>query len=841
MNKSYTLLVAVMVVCSPYVIAQNIVRLKGDKLPIVCYADHIDHPLTYIGLPGDLQRLTASGARVKTASIEVEYFDFTPEAQAAFDYAVNIWAGLITSPVKIRIAAGWTSLQTGVLGAAGPSFWASNFKGAPAFNVYYPGALAEKLAGAELNNADEYDIVAQFNSSANWYFQTSGNPANGQYDFITVVLHELTHGLGFTGTFDILNGQGFYGDYTQGIPFPYDLALQNGAAQNLYREFDSPSSAMATQLTSNDLYFNSPVNGSAIKLYAPTNFRDGTSIAHLDNATYPQGTTNSLMRSSINMQEVNHDPGPVARNMMTDLGWVITYINHDHLQDRNNITDPIEIKALIKADDVPGYGFDADHVLLVYYTASDATPVEVSMLPTGNADEFSVTLPAPGAPETYYYLIKGTDVYGRVFMSPGKYYSPTEGLAQKGPVDAYYSFKLGPDEEAPVITHTPPPYVAYMDEELVIEADIKESSAPAEVKIEYLYNQGAMQVINAVFVSAEQDLFTGETVYKYKGIIPLQSEQMLQNDKISYRILAKDSSPGEYSAVSPAQDYYRIPVEGLAPSQESYVNNFNSSTDDFISNDFTISGWTGFLSPAMHSAHPYLAAGNSNKSNYITQLRIPIIVKETDAFISFDEVVLVEPGKAGAVFGDPDFYDYVIVEASKDKGGHWTALKDGYNSRDYQPWLTRYNNTVSNVGDQSLYRSRTIDLSDKFTAGDEIVIRFRLYSDANLTGWGWAIDNLNIQGPVSGNGLNISPILTVYPNPTITDEVTIDFEVKEAFPVTLNVLNAQGRLLLENTFTVEAQNKISHQLNVSGWSDGIYFVRLSVNGRNVLRKFMINR
>ena len=51
--------------------------------------------------------------------------------------------------------------------------------------------------------------------------------------------------------------------------------------------------------------------------------------------------------------------------------------------------------------------------------------------------------------------------------------------------------------------------------------------------------------------------------------------------------------------------------------------------------------------------------------------------------ISYNELVLVEPGETGSLFGSSGFYDYVILEASKDFGKTWFNLIDGYDSRLY--------------------------------------------------------------------------------------------------------------------------------------------------------------
>jgi hypothetical protein len=42
-------------------------------------------------------------------------------------------------------------------------------------------------------------ILAQFNSDVPWYFGVDGAVPQDQYDFATVMLHEMHHGLGFSG------------------------------------------------------------------------------------------------------------------------------------------------------------------------------------------------------------------------------------------------------------------------------------------------------------------------------------------------------------------------------------------------------------------------------------------------------------------------------------------------------------------------------------------------------------------------------------------------------------------------------------------------------------------
>jgi len=171
-----------------------------------------------------------SNFKTTAANIEIVYngFDGIPEAKDAFQYAVDIWSALIESPVTIRIEANYETLGTGVLGSATTTQIIRNFDNTPQFGVWYPIALAEKIARREINSSNAFDIETNFNSQASWYFDTD-NPAaidsTGLFDFASVVLHELTHGLGFSSFVDIENNEGSIG--FAGFPMCYTTSLKH--------------------------------------------------------------------------------------------------------------------------------------------------------------------------------------------------------------------------------------------------------------------------------------------------------------------------------------------------------------------------------------------------------------------------------------------------------------------------------------------------------------------------------------------------------------------------------------------------------------------------------------
>lgn len=123
------------------------------------------------------------------------------QRQIAFAHAAEIWAQSIDSNVDIWVVAAFNPLAPNVLGSAGAWDVFSDFAGTPPFpgsaypQTWYSSALADKRAGYDHDDTAP-DLVAQFSSNFNFYLGLDGNhgPLN---DLVTVLLHELGHGLGF--------------------------------------------------------------------------------------------------------------------------------------------------------------------------------------------------------------------------------------------------------------------------------------------------------------------------------------------------------------------------------------------------------------------------------------------------------------------------------------------------------------------------------------------------------------------------------------------------------------------------------------------------------------------
>jgi hypothetical protein len=249
----------------------------------------------------------------------VNYTNFPAAAKVAFDAAVAIWANLYPSTVPVTIEASWAgNLGPGVLGSARPGDFFTGFDGAPDSTLWYPSALANALAGKDLdpNNAE---IVARFSSINPWYLGTDGLVPAGRYDLETAVLHELGHGLGFlsSDSYDAFSGTGLLDQ-----PTPFDAFIRTQDGRRL-SDIPNPSRELGTILTS-PLTWSGALgvaanNGVQPQLYAPSTYSDGSSVSHLDEATYPSGTPNTLMTPQLEPGEVIHNPGPITVGIMQDM------------------------------------------------------------------------------------------------------------------------------------------------------------------------------------------------------------------------------------------------------------------------------------------------------------------------------------------------------------------------------------------------------------------------------------------------------------------------------------------------------------------------------------------
>lgn len=260
---------------------------------------------------------------------------FGEQRLVAFQYAANIWANLLNSSEEIVVGAQFNQLLCGatytVLGSSGPKTVHRDFTGAPVSNTWYPAALANSIADTDLAPLDD-DISAVFNSALDgncafprtWYYGLDGNPPANTIDFVSIVLHELGHGLGFQTFVDLATGAKL-NDFDD----IFMLWLENHSTGDLYTDMTDAGRVSASINTGNLHWVGHEVveqsgglisgrdpNGH-VEMYAPNPLEPGSSVSHFSPSLRPD----ELMEPSY--MGATQDVG-LAKSLMQDIGWSTT-------------------------------------------------------------------------------------------------------------------------------------------------------------------------------------------------------------------------------------------------------------------------------------------------------------------------------------------------------------------------------------------------------------------------------------------------------------------------------------------------------------------------------------
>jgi hypothetical protein len=320
----------------------------------------------------------------------------------AFQYAADLWGARIESNIDIRVQASFDELQCNsfgaVLGAAGPKVINRDFTGAPLQNTWYPPSLANILAGADINPGTE-EIVAFFNSRLGqpdclagtfFYYGLDGNEGLN-IDFVTVLTHELGHGLGFLSLNDPSTGQEL-----SGFPDIFSNFLEDHSTGKLFPDMTDFERAVAsvdgTQSTS-DLHTVGPTAIAAgefltggrhssghLLMYAPNPVEPGSSVSHWAKVMTP----NQMMEPSFTAALHNID---LELALFSDLGYPLIYPCGDATQDGSLTASDALLALNVSVGlgscietlcDVNGTGTTTSSDALVILSASVGLPVTTS-------------------------------------------------------------------------------------------------------------------------------------------------------------------------------------------------------------------------------------------------------------------------------------------------------------------------------------------------------------------------------------------------------------------------------------------------------------------------------
>ncbi|HEY5271514.1 MAG TPA: hypothetical protein VII97_14340 [Anaerolineales bacterium] len=385
---------------------------------------------------------------------------FPAEAQTAFNAAAAIWTSTIQSPVPITISACWSNLGSPtILGRSGGAYSYLGFTGAPKPNTWYAAALANALHGSDLDPS-AYDDYITYNSGFTWYYGTDGVVPAGQYDLVTVAAHEIAHGLNFSGSAGYSGGTGSYG--YKGYPNIYDTFMEDSGGIKL-TSYPNPSTELGSLLTSGSLWFNgtnanaaNTANGSTrVKIYAPSSWSSGSSYGHLDYSTF-KDTANKMMVYAVSSGSSQHNPGPVTKGLLKDLGWVLAgestgstiylpLVLRDFdgsLPGNFNKSTPANGATGQLANPTLGWGASSNATSYEYCidTISNNT-CDTSWISTGTSTSIGLSGLTPAT--SYYWQVRANNASGTTNADGGTWWSFTIAGNSTGPTAGFWKSTTG--------------------------------------------------------------------------------------------------------------------------------------------------------------------------------------------------------------------------------------------------------------------------------------------------------------------------------------------------------------------------------------------------------------
>ncbi|MFN8688505.1 MAG: T9SS type A sorting domain-containing protein, partial [Cyclobacteriaceae bacterium] len=324
-----------------------------------------------------------------------------------------------------------------------------------------------------------------------------------------------------------------------------------------------------------------------------------------------------------------------------------------------------------------------------------------------------------------------------------------------------------------------------------------------KIKLDRAYDSVQIRV-NQTRIGKIQPALVGEYIATIRNV-PIGTVSM---EAIGF----VQSTPATSSVISGTHFQLALPV------QEQYFDYFQTS-DNWRSTNLFIQALGG--DNAFQTPHNY-----SLNTPYSALLRKPIKVRASEAKVYYRDVALVEPGLPGSTFPQPEFKDYVVLEATKN-GVDWLPISPGYDATRKPDWQTAF--AANTPGSRSLMQDQVWEITPVFAPNDTLLFRFRMFSDGNVTGWGWALDDLYIQQVPTGLENSTASGVTASPNPT-SGEVTISYQLATAARVQVEVLSPVGQSVMSVDRGVQDAGRQETKLSLRG-SAGVYLVRVSAGGQ----------
>lgn len=267
---------------------------------------------------------------------------------------------------------------------------------------------------------------------------------------------------------------------------------------------------------------------------------------------------------------------------------------------------------------------------------------------------------------------------------------------------------------------------------------------------------------------------------------------------------------------------YNVTHLDILATKNTYSTYFTSTTELTISGLLLqqIPGGSNGEKNSLQTHHNYV-----NNFEYGFIIRHPVRVASSNAILYYRDIAIVEP-----------INDYVVVEATQN-GLDWIELTPRYDARLNPSWLNAFN--AAQPGNKSMFVNHEINLLDFFDPGDEILIRFRMKTNATVNGWGWAIDMVAIQQAPTGLEYQPDSItsVSVFPNPA-DDQISIRYALRKAAVVSWQITDTRGAVQRSATPGWRNPGTYTDRTDVSDLSPGVYILHIN---NNKAIKFVVKR
>ncbi|QMU65863.1 MAG: T9SS type A sorting domain-containing protein [Flavobacteriaceae bacterium] len=274
------------------------------------------------------------------------------------------------------------------------------------------------------------------------------------------------------------------------------------------------------------------------------------------------------------------------------------------------------------------------------------------------------------------------------------------------------------------------------------------------------------------------------------------------------------------------------------------VNSFEDNTNDALASVTTGSTNTSLFVIARPGKTLLNAAGSGNKV-YITAAS----GNYPDNTISYlytncyDLSTLTSPVLAFKMsFDIENNWDYLVAEYSTDSGVSWSILGSASDSNWYTSasienglpggqWTGLGESSNPSGNTNAIITDYSYDLG-AFTNETNIIFRFKFVTDQAVNEEGVVIDDLVINGVLSVSDEELLKSLSIYPNPS-NELFTIHWNTNEK--ASISVYNYLGKLILNEESTLQNE----HEINLKGYSKGLYFVKITSANKQAIKKIIL--